>query len=108
VRRARAHARGAEGGLQVIAASSPGHCYFTAWQARTGPAHRPVMLALADVVPDAIAYDYAVSGENCARLTCNATSTAIPRHSRGGEMPRGRRAQHAQLPRAASRNPHLP
>jgi len=48
-----------------IAASSPGPLLFhcVAGKDRTGLI-AAVMLALADVVPDAIAYDYAVSGEN--------------------------------------------
>src|SRR2546421_6662232 len=51
--------------LQLIAASSPGPLLFhcVAGKDRTGVI-AAVMLALADVVPDAIAYDYAVSGEN--------------------------------------------
>ena len=51
--------------LQVIAASSPGPLLFhcVAGKDRTGLI-AAVMLALADVVPDAIAYDYALSGEN--------------------------------------------
>ena len=51
--------------LQLIAASSPGPLLFhcVAGKDRTGLI-AAVMLALADVVPDAIAYDYAVSGEN--------------------------------------------
>jgi len=51
--------------LQVIAASSPGPLLFhcVAGKDRTGLI-AAVMLALADVAPDAIAYDYAVSGEN--------------------------------------------
>jgi protein-tyrosine phosphatase len=51
--------------LQVIAASSPGPLLFhcVAGKDRTGLI-AALMLALADVVPDAIAYDYALSGEN--------------------------------------------
>jgi len=51
--------------LQIIAAASPGPLLFhcVAGKDRTGLI-AALMLALADVVPDAIAYDYAVSAEN--------------------------------------------
>jgi len=88
------NARGAEEVLQVIAASSPGPLLFH-WlggKDRTGLI-AAVNAGASDVVPDAIAYDYAVSGGNLREAYLQRYVDSDPADIlEVVRMPRGRRA----------------
>ena len=85
--------------LGVIAQAPPGTLLFhcVAGKDRTGLI-AALLLALADVEPQAIAYDYAVSTHNLRGGVPAALRKCEPgARARGAALPGGRRVQHAEI-----------